>query len=125
MPTSHDPYLNTVRRSFHEEKIKLRKKKIEEDAIAEKSFFSKNIIISEYIYLPEGLEKLLLINLFLFLPYLLGVIIMLVLLKIYTIKDYTTFNFDLFMLHWTIGYETLAVLLLLLIIKSAFIFKRY
>ncbi len=123
MPTIHDPYLNTVRRTLNEEKIKSRKKKIEEKTIAEESFFSKNIIISEYIYLPEGVEKFLLINLFLFLPYLLGVIIMLVILNIYTIEDYTTFNFDLFMLHWTIGYETLAVLLLLLIMKSAFIFK--
>ena len=119
MPTLHDPYLDTARRSLDEEKIKLRKKKIQDITIKPKSFFSKNIIISDYIHLPENFQSFFLISLFIFIPYLFGTLILLVILK-----EYANLNIDSFMIAWTIGYEVIAFILLLVIMKSAIYFKK-
>ena len=119
MPMLHDPYLDTARRSLDEEKIKLRKKKIEDSTTTSKSFFSKNIIISDYIHLPENFQSFFLISLFIFIPYLCGTLILLVILK-----EYANLDIDSFMIAWTIGYEVIAFILLLIIMKSALYFKK-
>jgi hypothetical protein len=124
MPITHDPYLDTVRRSLNEEKIKLRKKRVSNNEIAPKSFFSKNIIISDYIYLPEGFQKFLLLTIFILIPYILGILIMFIFMGSEEFQEMTTLTFDLYMFTWTIGYETIALILLLIIIKSAFTFRR-
>jgi len=121
MPTTHDPYLDTVRRSLNDEKIKLRKHRVKKTD--KKSFLSQNIILRDYIYLPEGLQNLFLLATFFLIPYGFGLFILFI-VKFNEFSQFIKFNFDMFMLTWTIGYETLAALLLLAIIKSAFSFKR-
>ena len=124
MINTHDPYLNTVKRSLNEEKIKSRKKNIEKNKVTKKSFFSKNIIISDYIYVPESLQKTFLLSMFILIPYLFGTVIIVILIGNGLFKEGITFSFDFFMLSWTIGYETIAFILLMFIIKSAFTFNR-
>lgn len=124
MPNIHDPYLNTVRRSLNEEKIKSRKHKIHNSTTTSKSFLSKKIIISDYIHLPESFQKFILLNLFIFIPYIFGLLIIFITMGTEKFQEITIFNFDLFMLSWTVGYETIALILLLTIIKSAFSFKK-
>jgi len=121
MPNVHDPYLDTVRRSLNEVKIKSRKNK--KNKKINKSFLSQNIILSDYIYLPEELQNLFLLTLFVIIPYGFGLCV----LFIVTVKEFNEFmkfNFDMFMLTWTVGYESLAFLILLTIVKSAFSFKK-
>ena len=124
MINTHDPYLNTVKRSLNEERIKSRKKNIEKNEVTKKSFLSKNIVISDYIYVPESLQKTFLLSMFILIPYLFGTVIIIILIGNGLFKEGITFSFDFFMLSWTIGYETIAFILLILIIKSAFTFNR-
>ena len=124
MINTHDPYLNTVKRSLNEAKIKIRKNKIKKTEVIKKSFFSKSIIISDYIYLPESLQKIFLLSIFILIPYFFGTVIILILIGNGLFKEGITFSFDFFMLSWTIGYETIAFILLMFIIKSAFSFNR-
>jgi hypothetical protein len=124
MPNLHDPYLNTVKRSLDEAKVKQRKKNIENTPRESKKKFSKKIVLADYIHLPESLQKFFLLNIFIFIPYLIGLIAMFIILKQEVLKEYTDFNVDLFILKWTIGYELLAFILLLIIIKSALTFRN-
>ncbi|HHD82369.1 MAG TPA: hypothetical protein ENK94_04170 [Campylobacterales bacterium] len=127
MPNTHDPYLDTVRRSLNEERIIQRQKKLqtkELDKNKKKSFFAKQINLADYIYLPETLQNLFLLTLFILIPYLFGAFILFILRVQDMIKEVQTFTFDSFMLTWTIGYECLAFILLMLIVKSAFTFKQ-
>ena len=124
MINTHDPYLNTVKRSLNEERIKSRKKNIEKNEVTKKSFLSKNIVISDYIYVPESLQKTFLLSMFILIPYLFGTVIIVILIGNGLFKEGITFSFDFFMLSWTIGYETIAFILLIFIIKSAFTFNR-
>jgi len=124
MTGTHDPYLNTAKRILTEKKDKVRKEKIKNIKEKPKSFLSKNIVISDYIYLPESLQKIFLLSLFILIPYFFGTIIILILIGNGLFKENITFSFDFFMLSWTIGYETIAFILLMLIIKSAFTFRK-
>lgn len=124
MVQTHDPYLNTVKRSLSEQKHKIRKEKMKEAQEESKSFLSKNIKISDYIYLPENLQNFFLLSLFILIPYSFGILILLILMGYDAIQEHTTLNFDRFMLTWTVGYESIALILLLLIMKSAFTFKK-
>lgn len=124
MSTAHDPYLNTAKRSLDEKKIKIRKKQIKYIEVNSKSFFSKKITLNEQTSLPESFQKLLVLSIFILLPYLFGLIVMTIIMGFDIFKEYTTYNFDLFMLAWTIGYETIASILLLLIIKSAIFYRK-
>ena len=124
---THDPYLNTVKRSLSEKKNKIRKDKIEDLKDSQKesnNFFSQNIILSDYIYLPESLQRFFLLTIFILIPYILGILIMFTFIESEKFKELTTLTFDLYMLTWTIGYETIAFILLLLIIKSALTFRK-
>ena len=124
MPNVHDPYLDTVRRSLNDEKIKSRKNKIEKINETQKSFLSKKIILNDYIYLPEELENLFLLTIFISVPYIFGLLILFTIIEFEKFKEFIKFNFDMFMLTWTIGYESIALLLLIIIIKSALSFKK-
>jgi hypothetical protein len=123
MPNVHDPYLDTVRRSLNNDKIKSRKNKIEKINESQKGFLSKKIILSDYIYLPEELQNLFLLAIFITIPYSFGVFILLIVIGVEKFKAFIQFNFDIFMLIWTVGYESIAFLLLLAIIKSALTFQ--
>ena len=119
MPTIHDPYLDTVRRSLNDEKIKSRKNKID----AEQKFLSQNITLNNYIHLPEELEKLFILSSFILVPYIFGLFILYI-IAFKEFNQFIKFNFDMLMLTWTVGYESIAILLLLIIMKSAFSFKK-
>ena len=120
MPTTiHDPYLDTVRRSLNDEKIKSRKNKID----AEQKFLSQKVTLNDYIHLPEELEKLFILSSFILVPYIFGLFILFI-IAFKEFNQFIKFNFDMLMLTWTIGYETIATLLLLTIVKSAFSFKK-
>ena len=123
MPNIHDPYLDTVRRSLKNDKIKSRKNKIEKIHDNQKGFLSKKIILSDYIYLPEELQNLFLLAIFITIPYIFGIFILLIVIGVEKFKEFIQFNFDIFMLIWTVGYESIAFLLLLAIIKSALTFQ--
>jgi hypothetical protein len=123
MPNVHDPYLETIRRSLNDEKIKSRKEKIKKIEAEKKSFLSQKITLSDYIYLPQELENLFLVTLFILVPYTFGLAI-LFMIAYNEFHEFLQLNFDMFMLTWTVGYESIAALLLLFIIKSALTFKQ-
>ena len=123
MPNVHDPYLETIRRSLNDEKIKSRKEKIQKINQEKKSFLSQNIALSDYIYLPQELENLFLLMLFILVPYTFGLSI-LFMIAYNEFHEFLQLNFNMFMLTWTVGYESIALLLLLTIIKSALTFKQ-
>lgn len=124
MTSTHDPYLNTVKRSLTEKKNKIRKEKIKEIEEEPQAFLSKNILISDYIYLPESLQKIFLLTLFIGLPYFFGIIVLFIILSYAAFKEYANLTFDLFMFSWTVGYESIAFILLILILKNAFTFRK-
>ncbi len=123
MENTHDPYLTTAKITLKQEQIKLRREKVKKEKAASKSFLSQNVYISDYIYLPESLKNLFLLVLFVIVPYTIGVIAMTVVGGAEGFHEYTKMIFDVFMFTWTMGYETLAIFLLLLIFKSALTFK--
>ena len=124
MQNTHDPYLTTVKMTLKEAEIKSRRKKVKNKKKKPKSFLSQSIHISDYIYLPESLQKLFLLMIFIIVPYTIGIITMTIIGGSKGFEEHTQIVFDIFMLTWIIGYELLALLFLLLIIKSAFSFKR-
>ncbi len=123
MTNTHDPYLNTARRTLNEERIKLRKEKLQNRRAQKRGFLSQNVILSNYIYLPEGFKNLFLFILFISIPYLVGTLVILGLLMLDAFKFNNNFSLDSFMLTWTIGYESIAIMLLILITKNAFTFR--
>ena len=124
MPKLHDPYLTTAKRTLNDEKIKKRLKKLQNTPVKSKGFFSKNITLSDYIYIPENLQNFFIISLFILIPYLFGSFIMFILMTRDLVKETMSFSLDSFMLSWTIGYECIAFILLIVIIKSAFTFTK-
>ena len=124
MTNAHDPYLTTVKRTLNEEEIKKRKQKVENRQVQKKGFLSQSISLNDYIYLPESLQKPFLISIFILLPYIFGILILFTIVGYEVFKNGKIFTFDIFMLRWTVGYESLALILLLLIFKSAFSFRK-
>jgi hypothetical protein len=117
--------LNTVRRTLSEEKMKIRKEKLKhEEKEAKKGFLGKKIELDHYINLPEGIQNLMLFSFFIAIPYFFGLMFIFFVLAQASITSYNSLEMDSFPLTWTIGYECLALLLLLIIMKSAFTFKQ-
>ncbi len=125
MSGTHDPYLATAKRTLSDKEIKSRIKKQAKNKPVSKSFLSQEIDIRDYIYLPESLQKIFILALFIIVPYIIGLITMTI-LNGYNdgFQEYSKMIFDIFMFTWTMGYEILALMLLLFIIKSAFTFKK-
>ncbi len=120
MNVTHDPYLNTVKRSIDEERIKNRKKNLElEKENGEKNdFFSKNIDLNRILDLPDGVQQFILFGLFLFVPYLVGSVFMFI-----TQQDMSSFqneSINKCLLLWTIGYELIASFFIFIFIQQAF-----
>jgi len=123
--TNHDPYLNTVRRSLDEKKLKIRKEKLQQvEEEKAKGFFSKQIDLNHYIDLPESIQNLMLFIFFIAIPYLFGLMFIFFVLAQASLQSYKSLELNSFPLTWTIGYECLAFLLLLFIMKSAVTFKQ-
>ncbi len=89
------------------------------------SYTQKNVKISDApLFFIEGLEHFFLLAYFIFLPYLAGVIFLFIYIADRDIKIFTALNStNSYLLTWTIGYEILAALALILIMKNAIMFS--
>ncbi len=120
MNITHDPYLTTVQRSFCEERIKKRKKDmaLKKENGQKNQFLFQKIDLNKVFDLPNGLKQFILSGIFIFVPYLVGLIFMLV-----TQQDMSSFqneSINKFLLLWTIGYELVASFFIFVFIQQAF-----
>ncbi|RUM73902.1 MAG: hypothetical protein DSZ10_02535 [Sulfurovum sp.] len=87
----------------------------------ESSFAQKRVTFDDTpLFFPEGFEKLFLLIYFITLPYIAGLLFLFFYVADGKKKLFLSVNSDTpFMAIWAIGYEILAVLILLWIVKSA------
>ncbi|WP_294955418.1 hypothetical protein [Sulfurovum sp.] len=77
------------------------------------------------LFFPEGFEKIFLAIYFISLPYILGLIFLFFYIAEGKFKVFIAVNHDSpFLMTWAIGYEILATLVILWVIKSAISFTR-
>ena len=126
MPHHNDPYLNAVRISFNEKKIKVRQEKIRqtEQKKESKKFLSRKIELDHYMNLPESIQNIIVFTLFIGIPYLLGIVFTFFVLAQASLDNYYDLDINSFPLTWSMGYECLAFLLLILIFKSSMCFRK-
>ena len=120
----HDPYLHAVRINLNDKQMRKRQaksKKVEEER--GKSFLQRKVALSDYVNLPDGVQELLVFLLFLVIPYVVGIVVIFFLVAKASLETYERLNMDSYFLSWTIGYEVLGLLILLLITKMALTFK--
>ncbi len=112
----HDPYLNAVKRTLEEERIKKRKNiKHKEELKESKSFLSQTINLDNIIYLPESIRAVILFVLFIFIPYSVGVVFII----LTQIDLCLNGGLNSFLFSWTVGYEFSASFILTLLIKES------
>ncbi|KIM09946.1 MAG: hypothetical protein KU29_01470 [Sulfurovum sp. FS06-10] len=119
----YDPYLNTAKRSLQTQQDKKRKKDFISNHQKSKSFFQKDIDLNNYINLSHRFGQLLVISLIITIPYTIGTLFFL-LISLTNYKNYQNLEVNSYLLKWTIGYEIIASILLLMIFKSAIYFKN-
>jgi hypothetical protein len=77
------------------------------------------------LYFPEGFKKIFLTMYFILLPYITGLLFLFFYISKGKYEIFLSLNQDyFFILTWAIGYEILAILILLYILKSAFSFGK-
>lgn len=88
-------------------------------------YTQKEVKISDApLFFIDGLEHIFLLVYFLFLPYLAGLIFLFVYIAESDVEIFTALNGqNSYLLTWTIGYEILAALALMLIMKNAIMFS--
>ena len=123
---THDPYLNTIKREISDKYYKNRKQRIENEHQKGKSFLSQKVHIHNFINLNEGTLNIVIFIAFVVIPYITGIAFIFLLIANANYKTFENINLNPsdYLIYWTIGYELLAMLLILLIIKSAISFKR-
>jgi len=126
MQKTHDPYLNTAKRSIQNKKLQKRKQRYtkKRNYNNSQSFLGQKIVLHNYLNLPESLQNIIGLTLFMFIPYTVGVLFIFVIVANISIETYEKINMNSFLLSWTIGYEVMASLVILLIIKDALLFKK-
>ena len=89
------------------------------------SFSKKEVDLNETpLFFPQGFEKIFLAIYFMVLPYIAGLLFLFFYVADGKTELFLSLNDDSsFILTWAIGYEIIAVLLILLIIKSAISFS--
>jgi hypothetical protein len=115
---TNDPYLNTARLTIKNKQYRnlyIKKKKKE-------SFLKQEVDISSYLFGSNELSLIVFIILFLSIPYTLGLFFVFVFISKFKFHVFMKLNYN-FSLFWAIGYEVLASILLLFIIKSALTFN--
>jgi hypothetical protein len=124
MSDLYDPYRNAVRHSIKERANEKRKKIFIQNKKRNqtKKFFQKKIYLSDLFNLPEGLANTIFLGMFVFIPYLLGVIFTFLILAKASFQTYEKVE-NSFAFSWVIGYEFLAGFLLLMIFISAVRFR--
>jgi hypothetical protein len=124
MSDLYDPYRNAVRQTLQDKANEKRKKNFIKKANKDKAkkFLQKKIYLSDFINLPEGLANSIFLGLFIAIPYLLGILFIFIILAKASFHTYETIE-NSFAFSWVIGYEFLAGLLLLMILKSSLHFR--
>ena len=122
--STYDPYLNTAKRSLQDRYYKEQKKQ-RENLITEKpkSFFSQNINLSNYINLSENSINTIVLFAFISLPYITGLLFIFLVIAKANVEVFHEIAINEYFIYWSIGYEVLASILILIIIKSAINFK--
>ena len=118
----NDPYLNTVKINLADKRIKNLQ---ERNRTIKKrdSFLSQKIFIKEYINLSEDMITIIFFISFLLIPYGVGVLFVFFIFAKNSIDIFKSIDIDEYYILWSIGYEIIALFLLLLILKSAIAFK--
>jgi hypothetical protein len=122
--STYDPYLDTVKRSLQDRYYKEQKKQ-REHTITEKpkGFFSQEINLSNYIKLSENSINTIVLSAFIILPYITGLLFIFVVIAKANVAIFNEIDINEYFVYWSIGYEVLASILILIIIKSAISFK--
>jgi len=120
-PLTHDPYLNTVKRSLKDKRYKELHDKMVTKSTNE--FLKKRFEITDYINLPEGLANIIFFVLFLVIPYIVGITFIFIIIAKASIETFSHINIDGYPVYWSIGYEVIASFLLFIIIKSAISYR--
>lgn len=120
---THDPYLNTVKRSLEDRKYKELYKKEKENN--EKNFMNQEFDITNYIHLSKEMANIVLLVGFVIIPYIVGIGFIFFIIAKANLNIFLGMNIKEYLIYWAIGYEVIATLLLVTIIKSAISFKKY
>ena len=83
------------------------------------SFMYQNVQLSRFIFLPEGMEALFIALYMLVLPYLSGLVVIYFFIAEGNFEHFLVLDLLTVLPVWSIGYEALAVLILLKIVYSA------
>jgi hypothetical protein len=124
---THDPYLNTVKREIKDKYYKERKQYMSDkrnERKVSKSFLSQKVYLHNFINLPEGTLNLLLFIAFVVIPYVAGLAFIFFLIANANFDTFDDININDYLIYWTIGYELLAFILMILVIFSAIKFKK-
>ena len=122
---THDPYLDTAKRSIKNRRYKeLSQEKEKPKKRKSESFLTQKVNINELSNLPEGTMNLLLFIAFLLIPYIVGIVFIFVVIAHVNLNTFTKIYTNEYLLYWAIGYEIVAATIILLIIKSAINFHR-
>ena len=118
MPNSHQVDPNGIQYSPRSKRLKSSKSSV-------KFLQQKVDLKSTPLYFAEGFEKVFLAIYFITLPYITGLLFLFFYISGGSYEVFSSLNKDyFFILTWAIGYEILAILILLYIIKSAFTFSK-
>jgi len=126
-PPTHDPYLNTVQRALREKEYRIKQIKAQQERIKQKhsqSFLHQRFDLHEFFNLPDGVGNILFFIAFILIPYIVGVIFIFITIAGIDFKIFEGINIKEYPIYWAIGYEIIAFLLLLLILKSALEFRH-
>ncbi len=125
---THDPYLDTIRRSREDKYLKYLKERsrerLKKDESSKRSFFKQEVRLTDYINLSEDFANILIFTLVLIIPYSVGIIFIFLIIAKFNIETFEGINISNPVIYWTIGYEIVAFLILILIIKSSISFRK-
>ena len=82
------------------------------------NFGSQNININDYILSPEGWESVMFFLYFLAIPYIMGLLFLFLFIAHASVTNFFVLDLTTFFIVWAIGYETIAVLILISIFIS-------
>ncbi len=123
MPTitdSTDPYRNTIKRTLEDNQSKERRKIFLKNNNNETS----QTFLDQSVELPESVNNVVGLSIFALLPYIIGITFIFLIIAQANIETYRKTDMNSFLLAWTIGYELIAAISLLAILKSAIRFNR-
>ena len=93
-------------------------KRMKEVRTKQDSFGSQNININDFILSPEGWETLMFTIYFFAIPYLIGILFLFLFIAHASVSNFFVLEFGAFLIVWAIGYEIIAISLLIFIFIS-------